>query len=1549
MRKAYEHRAENYIKKHQNYKKWLAFVLCVAIITGSITLYVLNKPAAAMTEDGAKSIGLVLETADDDFESGLIDEMNEESGDEGEGEGETGAEVEEVTEESADNTEAVEVETEQVESADKADGSGEANVENGDNNSIVETADEAKKDDTSDSAATKGTTAKTEEEKSDIAASTATTAETASDASTTAASEMSIEASTEASSIESLEDFKDVIVTVNYVDTHDKQIAESKELSITDTFDIKKDAKNFEGYFFSKAVIGEDEIVKVEKETKEFSTSKQGEENEDSASLLTDVKDGTVEHAIYKVTTADGEVTELKEDTELNLVYYAANTQREFVYTDGDATVKVVLTKPEVFPEGIQLTVTNVEPTTKGYNYDAYLAALNSNASAIAGEDAGEEATPVEFDEKNTVLMDIAFLLDNVEYDLTDGTASVSIEYTNSKISADLDTDNSEDVTIVHLPLTDEVKEKFDSTSEATSISANDIQVEVFDDGKVDLGDSSDKVSFQTDSFCIFAAVKNGNGRTWEGTKNYSSTEIIDMLGDSTYFGVVANDYDGCNNHSEANIAVKTIKNVQDYTIGNSTQTYQKIGDYKITVNKVVNGAKKSGKFFFAVYQDAEGTRKIQGSDFSITTGADGKGSYTLDYKHLGQNSPRLYVFELDREGGKPVKNNEKYGSYTVTYGANGFDGLNDSMALYTDNFVENIGGRTREQIGRLIQHIDGATIYYKKSGGTYGCITYDHGARSGSQYLEYTFNGEYPVSVDNLLSKAASAAGNIALAKSNGSVEVANVIATDGGNLCSDLTRYYFGKNEDNFAVNQGFSVGSKLLVINVDLTNVRSYKFNKIKVNGLGTGDWSEVANQIVLNPVVKTCSGYAPYEGKLTVDISSGALVAPKCTVECTGSYSGTIIASSVIKRCEIHKMVVRKHLSMMASTTVTNTDSTRVPVELNVGKLVDGKTPEAEDVFSFTLKKYDEKNKGWQTLANDLHNDFDKISYTIEDPQSVGMEYGKGNVYYFMFTENDTTGTYIKDNSAILAKVEYEEGQGDAAIKGISYYKVDAENAAKLNAGFDKKYYSDKNKVTDNINFNNKKIQNFDLSLTKFLNGSPLQDNNLKFNFWVRLVKTDANGSRAVEGGDRRKYPAAMSSVINNGSKIEYPVDAVAWGLEHGNTYYFVFGEGSADASNATQTILDKAVVVAKVDYYVDGENLQKTFYRITDQATVEAILASPDSCAGIVDQCNDSTAVPEDRAGFYNKSSAKLVLVKNWKQSSTNGIFDVTVKIKRHVEGGELEDYKDVVISASDCGDHGGKISSNEYVIEDLETCDASGNKYEYVAEEYYNNGSELVRFNPVKTVAVDAAGNVISQSSEAEDAVATVNGYKLTDVTITYDESGNVRVELTNDPYIKIRKSWTLNGANVPYDGTKDFGTVFVNLYQESGSGSPELVRGPIALSYGGEWTAEVSVPGQGKYFIVECDSTGAVEYRQAPKITYYAYNKDVQTMTSTEWTEVYAEGGNMTLVVANERSGNVLPNSGGMGEFPILAVGLGTALTAVLGGSAYNRRKKKDESEDFE
>ncbi len=83
MRKVDEHRAENYIKNHVRYKKWLVFALCISLLTGTLTLYGLNKPATAMTQEGAKDVGLVLETADDEFEAGLIEQMENDDPDDG--------------------------------------------------------------------------------------------------------------------------------------------------------------------------------------------------------------------------------------------------------------------------------------------------------------------------------------------------------------------------------------------------------------------------------------------------------------------------------------------------------------------------------------------------------------------------------------------------------------------------------------------------------------------------------------------------------------------------------------------------------------------------------------------------------------------------------------------------------------------------------------------------------------------------------------------------------------------------------------------------------------------------------------------------------------------------------------------------------------------------------------------------------------------------------------------------------------------------------------------------------------------------------------------------------------------------------------------------------------------------------------------------------------------------------------------------------------------------------------------------------------------------
>ncbi len=77
MRGETESRAEKYIRNHKNRKKWLAFVLCLSLFTGTATLYGLNKPATAMTEEGAGQVGLVMETADNEFEQGLIEQMQE--------------------------------------------------------------------------------------------------------------------------------------------------------------------------------------------------------------------------------------------------------------------------------------------------------------------------------------------------------------------------------------------------------------------------------------------------------------------------------------------------------------------------------------------------------------------------------------------------------------------------------------------------------------------------------------------------------------------------------------------------------------------------------------------------------------------------------------------------------------------------------------------------------------------------------------------------------------------------------------------------------------------------------------------------------------------------------------------------------------------------------------------------------------------------------------------------------------------------------------------------------------------------------------------------------------------------------------------------------------------------------------------------------------------------------------------------------------------------------------------------------------------------------
>lgn len=974
MRGNAENRAEKYIKNHENYKKWLAFALCVSILTGTITLYILNKPATAMTEDGAKQVGLVLETADSEFEQGLINEMNNNENNGGDQSGDVQNDDDQDGDDKNDDQ------------GDPSDGDDDQNDD--DDN------DDANGDD--DDAADEASSEDSEESDSD------------------ASSSMSSDAADEASTAKSSDKIEDVVITVLYLNAEGEEFEDSKELNIEDSFDLKEEAKKFEGYIFYKGEIDGEEVTKIEKKDGEAKVeskkTKADEEDDAVASYLYEDKDETVEYSYYEATTVSGDVIEIKKDTDLELYYNEVNTQEEFEYEADGIKVSVKLSNPEVLPAGVELKVAKLDSETEGYNYSAYIDALNKNSDTIAAANGTEEAEV--YDKTNVVLFDIGFFFEEKEYQLADGTAEVSITFPEKPISEGLGATEAEEVTVVHLPVSGDVLENVDATSEATDITADDISVEVLSNSKVTLEEEADTISFATDSFSIYGAITKTGDHTWEGSESYSAAEIVGMFGDATYFGVVANDYDGGNCHSEANIAVGTIKNIQQYTIGNSTVVYQHLNSYNVTINKVVQGSPKAGTFNFALFYDVNGTDKVEGSDFTITTGADGEGSYTVDVAQYIKGHASLYVYELDGPNGKPVLNEGTCGSYTVTYKGDLIEGDSDIVSYFSDNYIENLNGYMITGDAGILQKVEGATVYYKTSDSSYVGVQYT--TKNSQGYNVKTYEGQFPVSVSEMRSQAETASSRLAYAKDSNNVKVINIIGTtENGYLQTDLTKYYFTGQQDNYAVNKGLYLDKDtLLVINVDLTGAESYTYDKFLLNNEGTGDWHDIANQIVVNFVQKDANGdFVPYTGKINCNIASGLLVAPDAEVSLAGSYAGTIIADSVYKGCEIHKITVRRFLNENAQATVTNTVEGTV-ANFHLYKYLNNEDP-GDLQFSFTVRVL--KNDGTlETLTKELTNVGKDISYTFD----VYPDYFVDKKIYLIINEND-----IKDDQCIQKDTDY----------------------------------------------------------------------------------------------------------------------------------------------------------------------------------------------------------------------------------------------------------------------------------------------------------------------------------------------------------------------------------------------------------------------------------------------------------------------------------------------------------------------------------------------
>ena len=96
-----------------------------------------------------------------------------------------------------------------------------------------------------------------------------------------------------------------------------------------------------------------------------------------------------------------------------------SRTVYEYV-EEGVLKVTATLSDPAAVPDEAELVVTPVTADLEEYNYDAYLEALNKSTEE-------KEYTP-----ENTLLYDVAFMLDGVEIQPATGTVAVNFEFLNN-------------------------------------------------------------------------------------------------------------------------------------------------------------------------------------------------------------------------------------------------------------------------------------------------------------------------------------------------------------------------------------------------------------------------------------------------------------------------------------------------------------------------------------------------------------------------------------------------------------------------------------------------------------------------------------------------------------------------------------------------------------------------------------------------------------------------------------------------------------------------------------------------------------------------------------------------------------------------------------------------------------------------------------------------------------------------------------------------------------------------------------------------------------
>lgn len=723
---------------------------------------------------------------------------------------------------------------------------------------------------------------------------------------------------------------------------------------------------------------------------------------------------------------------------------YMSGTKKTYTYEDDDVLVTATLQKKNALPENVKLKVTPVTAATPGYNYDAYMGALNKTESVL---------DPV-YTAKNTLLYDIAFLKNAdesgnsadetaQEYEPAEGTVKISISFKQKQLSEDIKADETENLKLNHLPLLDSVKGSAPNTQKVTDISADDIQVEAVDEKAVTKElNNVNKIDFSTTSLSVYS-ITSGEKQvnTWSGNTVFTSADIIDKLGWATDFSVVANEMINTS-HIEGNVAVSNFTETQGGAGGpnQNARIYSDTGLTSITVSKEVTDG-TDGTFNFGIYSKASpsDTDTTLGS-FSITT-KDGSGSASIDQAGFPEvftalNSQPVYIFELDQYN-HPVANGNYNDSYNVSYTTTDSEGTetdgnqisHSELANYIGVFNPTCSDNTLNQTyfgpAGTKTYFGSGSVDANWDGNDAKIITANGTAVKVQNYKnlvskptdDFKIDTGITSKINDKLSELAAYSVSLADAKNGssgsktltdspvpGALNVINLTSSTG-NLLNDLSNAHFYNMQNG----QGFiqrmlsdpENNSEFLLVNIDAGSYTSYQLCKLVIDGYDPNQdhqFSRMSSHVIYNLVRKNSDGtFSPYTGSISNPnaVIGGTVLAPLASVEQHDGLFGELIVNKLDRTgtgSEIHKVTLTgKTRSVTLNVENINPSALRT---IKVKKVWSGKTGSSAVVHLYA----DGKDTGSELTLNSDNNwqgkfsglailnaSGGKIKYTIlEDP-------------------------------------------------------------------------------------------------------------------------------------------------------------------------------------------------------------------------------------------------------------------------------------------------------------------------------------------------------------------------------------------------------------------------------------------------------------------------------------------------------------------------------------------------------------------------------------